>query len=77
MRCTHCGKWSGFFQDYHEDCAKAAAAVNFRSANAPQFHSSVPRFPFWPLFWAIFVALWAFSLTAGLVFALVRALLPI
>jgi hypothetical protein len=25
MHCKHCGKWSGFFQDYHEDCAAAVA----------------------------------------------------
>ena len=74
MICKHCGKWSGWFVDEHFDCAQAAAqgkALDCFTEVAP------PR----PLtsggvFWAVFGALWAFGISAGILVFIVRLLLP-
>lgn len=77
--CIHCGTWAGLSGSEHEECKRLAdegktsaeikAIVN-RGADA-----IVPR----PLtargvFWAVFGALWAFSITAGIIVAIVRAI---
>jgi len=71
--CKHCGKWCGFFDDEHLDCADDV--VQGRTPGL-LINTAVPI----PLsgvtiFWSVFGALWAFSLSAGLVVSLVRAIL--
>jgi hypothetical protein len=71
--CKHCGKWSGLFDNEHLECAQAAAqgkVVERLSAVAsPSPITAVG------IFWAVFFALWAFCITAGIVAALLRPLL--
>ena len=71
--CKYCGKWSGIFDIEHFDCAQAAA-------QGKTLETFVPLMPSRPLtasgvFWAVFGALWAFGVTAGIIAAICRALL--
>jgi hypothetical protein len=72
-KCKYCGKWSGLFDDEHFDCAQA-------SAQGKAIDSFIEILPSKPLsgstiFWSVFGALWAFGITAGIVAAILKALL--
>ena len=71
--CKHCGKWSGFFGNEHLDCAQAAAQGRPLEATAPAAAAvsrTLTAADLFGVFWAIFFALWAFGITAGIVSAL-------
>jgi len=77
--CVFCGKWAGIFADKHDDCAKLAAAGRTPQQIRAAFAAAKQADPLkpltaWSVFWAIFGALWLFSLTAGVVYAILRAL---
>lgn len=64
--------------DYHKDCYETQAAgrpvEDVRARATLDMRSATPL----PLtakgvFWAVFGALWAFSFTAGIIYALLRA----
>jgi hypothetical protein len=71
--CKYCGKWSGLFDNEHFDCAQAAAQgktlENFTTA--PRQGSLTAE----GVFWGVFFALWAFSISAGIVVYVLRELL--
>jgi hypothetical protein len=83
--CKYCGEWAGLTGDEHLDCARLAAegksqeeirilvgAVPPATLVAPQtaLSSLTPQ----KVFWTIFGALWAFSLSAGILLLIIRAL---
>jgi hypothetical protein len=71
--CKHCGKWSGLFGNEHLDCAQAIAqGKKLESFTAIPSPSPITA---GAIFWAVFFALWAFCITAGIVAALLRPLL--
>ena len=71
MNCKYCGKWSGLFDDQHIDCAEAEAK-GIKLTTSP---IAVRPLTAGSIFWAVFGALWAFGITAGIVGAILRRLL--
>lgn len=73
--CKYCGKSAGILADEHEWCREAKEAGRLdeylATLNAPK---AVGPLTAVRMFWVIFGALWAFSLTAGLLYALIRAI---
>ena len=77
--CKFCGRWSGLFEDEHTLCALMAANGKTleeirESVGAPPVSEPKPL-GVSSIFWAVFGALWAFGITAGIVAAIFRALL--
>jgi hypothetical protein len=77
--CKHCGTWSGLFDNEHVNCAIAAAqgktVEEIRdSVGGPDAVAATP-ITNRSIFWAVFGALWAFSITAGILAAILKALL--
>jgi len=77
--CKYCGTWSGLFDKEHMDCAMAAAQGKTvdeirEHMGQPAAEAAAPLTSK-SIFWAVFCALWAFSVTAGIVVAILRALL--
>jgi len=60
MTCVHCGKWSGLFDEYHEDCA-VAVEKGLPIPGATPKPAPGPVSPV-SIFWAVFGALCAFAL---------------
>lgn len=78
--CKHCGQWAGVASDEHDDCAKLAAEG--KTAEEIRYLRDAPPLAATPrpittrsIFWSVFFALWAFSLTAAIVFAIIRAVI--
>ena len=78
--CKYCGKWAGVAGDEHVDCAKLAdegkTDEEIRALmNAPgPAPVAVAQMNASTLFWIIFGALWAFSASAGILYAIIHAL---
>ena len=75
--CKLCGQWAGVASDEHPLCREAIDAGQPLPADRRGIEPGIalPR----PLtaagvFWAVFLAQWLFALTAGIVYAIVRAL---
>jgi hypothetical protein len=69
--CKYCGKWSGLFDDEHQDCAAAVA----KGLPVPSDVEPAPPRPVTPtsIFWSVFLALLAFGLLAAVLAFLLRA----
>lgn len=71
--CKYCGKWAGICIHEHLDCERAAKeggdAVPWPPPSAPPKPLTASG-----IFWAVFGALWCFSLSAGLVVLFVNLL---
>ena len=70
--CKYCGGWSGLFDKEHTGCAEGAA----QGLSPDQLYERVfarrPRSAVWNTAWGVFIGLWLFSVTAGIVYALIR-----
>lgn len=64
--CKYCGKWACFFDKEHLDCAFQAEQGDPPVIEPPE------RLTAGRIFWAIFGALWAYSLSAAVVYFLFR-----
>jgi predicted secreted Zn-dependent protease len=77
-RCKYCGTWSGLFDDEHVNCAVAAAQgktvdeIRY-SLDRPPAEAATP-ITNRSIFWAVFGALWAFGISAGIVAAILKAM---
>ena len=77
--CKFCGTWSGFSTSEHANCATASAEGKTNDEiradlNLPPLIAPGPLTS-GSIFWSVFGALWAFGITAGIVVAILRALL--
>jgi hypothetical protein len=73
-QCKFCGKQAGIFQDEHRWCYQAhIAGISLEEQYAKDAARAATPLQAVGVFWAVFGALWAFSLTAGLVYFLLRA----
>lgn len=78
--CKYCGRWAGVASDEHFDCATLAAQGKSTDEiralmNAPDAAPlAVAQMKPSTLFWIIFGALWAFSASAGILYAIIHAL---
>jgi hypothetical protein len=78
--CKYCGRWAGVAGDEHMDCARLAADGKTNEEIKAFDARSSSRLPAMPLtagsiFWAVFGALWAFAITAGIVGGIIRAII--
>jgi hypothetical protein len=77
--CKYCGKWAGVASDEHDDCSrmasegKTAEEIRYLQGGT-ELEAAPPPVSFKTIFWAIFAALWAFSVSAGLIVFVLRAL---
>jgi hypothetical protein len=66
LNCRFCGKWSGLFDDEHQDCAVAVAkGISLDTLN-PAKAEPKPVTPV-SIFWAVFLALVAFCVFGTIV----------
>jgi len=78
--CKYCGKPAGFMCDTHEACIKAKTGglslddIRAQASDPNSAEQKSGQLTAKSIFWAVFGALWAFSLTAGLVYAILRAI---
>jgi hypothetical protein len=77
--CKYCGQWAGVASDEHQDCAQAIAdGKSLDEIRAMRCASAAPAqtkpLTAWSLFWVIFLALWLFSLTAGLLYVVLKSI---
>jgi hypothetical protein len=76
--CKHCGTWAGIVGDSHVGCANLAEkGWTNEQIIASMQAAGASRAPVKPLtgsgvFWAVFGALWLFSVTAGILYSIIR-----
>lgn len=76
-KCRLCGEWAGIGRDHHDNCKeRSAAGVTLEQIRSTAVLRGAAGAPMTSvrLFWVIFGALWAFSLSAGLVLGFLRVL---
>jgi hypothetical protein len=76
-KCNLCGEWAGLGSSEHPLCREAVdAGKPLPDGRGLASTARAVPLPLTPrsIFWAIFGALWAFSVSAGIVYALIRAI---
>jgi hypothetical protein len=76
-KCNLCGEWAGLIATEHPLCREAFDAgkpLPDGRGLAPMARAVPMPLTSRSIFWAIFAALWAFSLSAGIIYALLRAI---
>ena len=78
--CKYCGKWAGVAGDEHMDCARLAAEGKtndeIKALDARTYaRTSAAPLTAGSIFWAVFGALWAFAITAGIVGAIIKSII--
>jgi hypothetical protein len=80
--CTICGEWAGVASAGHDECVEASKAGKsiaeiraMRGAAPQETHIHPHSLTAFSIFWVVFGALWAFALTAGVVYALLRVVI--